>query len=173
MERLNSFLKPIMWRNTKDDVANELQLPEQKEKEVKLLRFSAVESTFYRKQHEECSVRLFLPFYSCSFFFLFFCFLQFFFDYSIYSIIIRLFFFFFFKFIIVINIIGQGKDSVEEFFEERLPSDGEAQVGEDSPPPSPSPSGLLPSPGHYYYIVIHCLSLFFTCILHNYYLFIL
>lgn len=48
-----------MWRNTKADVVNELQLPEQIDKEVKLLRFSAVESTFYRKQHEECSVRFY------------------------------------------------------------------------------------------------------------------
>jgi E3 ubiquitin-protein ligase SHPRH len=61
-DRLHNFLKPIMWRNTKVDVADELQLPEQLEKEVNLLRFSAVESTFYRKQHEECSVSLLFRF---------------------------------------------------------------------------------------------------------------
>lgn len=56
MDKLHAFLKPIMWRNTKVAVSKELQLPDQIDKEQKLLHFSAVEATFYRKQHEKCSV---------------------------------------------------------------------------------------------------------------------
>ncbi|CAI8043928.1 E3 ubiquitin-protein ligase SHPRH [Geodia barretti] len=43
----------LMWRNSKDDVAHELQLPEQTE-QTHWLTFSLVEKYFYRKQREMC-----------------------------------------------------------------------------------------------------------------------
>eukprot|EP00899_Mesostigma_viride_P007989 jgi/Mesvir1/17191/Mv07612-RA.1 len=52
-QRLLSFLRRVMWRTSKADVAAELALPPQSSLTTGL-RFSAVEEYFYRKQHEEC-----------------------------------------------------------------------------------------------------------------------
>lgn len=45
-----------MWRSTKVQVADELDLPPQEER-LGWLRFSAIEAHFYRQQHERCAVR--------------------------------------------------------------------------------------------------------------------
>ncbi|KAI3952838.1 hypothetical protein MKX01_006881 [Papaver californicum] len=49
----HKFFKQIMWRSSKADVADELQLPPQKDT-VAWLTFSAVEVHFYQRQHETC-----------------------------------------------------------------------------------------------------------------------
>ncbi|KAI3991562.1 hypothetical protein MKX01_040572 [Papaver californicum] len=49
----HKFFKQIMWRSSKADVADELQLPPQKDS-VAWLTFSAVEVHFYQRQHETC-----------------------------------------------------------------------------------------------------------------------
>eukprot|EP00029_Vermamoeba_vermiformis_P013409 TRINITY_DN832_c0_g1_i1.p1 TRINITY_DN832_c0_g1~~TRINITY_DN832_c0_g1_i1.p1 ORF type:complete len:1725 (-),score=428.66 TRINITY_DN832_c0_g1_i1:31-4932(-) len=52
--RLHTFLKRIMWRNNKVDVADELGIPPQHEY-IHKLSFTAVEEYFYRKRHGECA----------------------------------------------------------------------------------------------------------------------
>src|SRR5690348_15773423 len=52
IHKLHSFLKEIMWRNSKADVANEIQLPGQS-KTIVEVRFSPVEKYFYKKQSEQ------------------------------------------------------------------------------------------------------------------------
>ncbi|KAI3882577.1 hypothetical protein MKX03_010696 [Papaver bracteatum] len=49
----HKFFKQIMWRSSKADVADELQLPPQNNS-VAWLTFSAVEAHFYQRQHETC-----------------------------------------------------------------------------------------------------------------------
>ncbi|RZC55977.1 hypothetical protein C5167_014829 [Papaver somniferum] len=49
----HKFFKQIMWRSSKADVADELQLPPQKDS-VAWLTFSAIEAHFYQRQHETC-----------------------------------------------------------------------------------------------------------------------
>ncbi len=46
-----------MWRTSKVDVLNEIDLPPQTEQLIEL-RFSSVEAYFYRRQHEECSTNV-------------------------------------------------------------------------------------------------------------------
>ncbi|XP_026388746.1 E3 ubiquitin-protein ligase SHPRH-like [Papaver somniferum] len=49
----HKFFKQIMWRSSKADVSDELQLPPQKDS-VAWLTFSAIEAHFYQRQHETC-----------------------------------------------------------------------------------------------------------------------
>jgi len=49
-----SLFSKLMWRNSKADVADELQLPSQTE-EIHWLYFSAVEAYFYRRQQQTCT----------------------------------------------------------------------------------------------------------------------
>ena len=51
---LTESLKPIMWRNARDDVVDELDLPPQNEC-VTQLEFSPIEKHFYEKQHKNCA----------------------------------------------------------------------------------------------------------------------
>ncbi|KAJ7548808.1 hypothetical protein O6H91_07G028200 [Diphasiastrum complanatum] len=51
---MHSFLRKFMWRSTKAQVANELNLPSQEVK-VSWLNFSAIERHFYEGQHERCA----------------------------------------------------------------------------------------------------------------------
>ena len=44
-----------MWRSTKLQVSDELNLPPQEER-LSLLTFSPIEAQFYRRQHESCAV---------------------------------------------------------------------------------------------------------------------
>ncbi|OVA17306.1 SNF2-related [Macleaya cordata] len=53
MQFAHKFFKQIMWRSSKADVADELQLPPQKEC-VSWLSFSPIEAHFYQRQHETC-----------------------------------------------------------------------------------------------------------------------
>lgn len=48
------FLPRVLWRTAKEDVIEELGVPEQKVV-LHRLEFSPVESHFYQTQHEECS----------------------------------------------------------------------------------------------------------------------
>eukprot|EP01117_Protostelium_nocturnum_P016721 TRINITY_DN6684_c0_g1_i4.p1 TRINITY_DN6684_c0_g1~~TRINITY_DN6684_c0_g1_i4.p1 ORF type:complete len:1574 (+),score=500.65 TRINITY_DN6684_c0_g1_i4:183-4904(+) len=56
-ELLYSLCKKIMWRNSKKNVEDELELPPQTEKCI-FLRFSPVEKYFYGKLKEECKSEL-------------------------------------------------------------------------------------------------------------------
>jgi SNF2-related domain len=47
---LHQVLEGLLWRSTKKQVSAQLQLPQQTE-EVCLLRFSSIESEYYRQQH--------------------------------------------------------------------------------------------------------------------------
>ncbi|XP_059666858.1 uncharacterized protein LOC132312497 isoform X2 [Cornus florida] len=49
----HNFFKQIMWRSSKEHVAEELQLPPQEES-LSFLSFSAIEEHFYQRQHETC-----------------------------------------------------------------------------------------------------------------------
>ena len=51
---LTESLKPIMWRNAREDVIDELDLPPQNEC-VTELEFSPIEKHFYEKQHKNCA----------------------------------------------------------------------------------------------------------------------
>ncbi|XP_028782280.1 LOW QUALITY PROTEIN: E3 ubiquitin-protein ligase SHPRH [Neltuma alba] len=53
MEFTHKIFKHIMWRSSKDHVANELQLPSQEEC-LTWLTLSPVEEHFYQRQHETC-----------------------------------------------------------------------------------------------------------------------
>ncbi|XP_042957344.1 E3 ubiquitin-protein ligase SHPRH isoform X1 [Carya illinoinensis] len=53
VEFTHKFFKQIMWRSSKKDVADELQLPPQDEC-VSWLIFSPIEEHFYQRQHETC-----------------------------------------------------------------------------------------------------------------------
>ncbi|VFQ99538.1 unnamed protein product [Cuscuta campestris] len=49
----HSFFKPLMWRSSKEHVAEELQLPLQEEC-ISWLSLSPIEKHFYQRQHETC-----------------------------------------------------------------------------------------------------------------------
>ena len=51
---LTESLKPIMWRNSREGVVDELDLPPQNEC-VTELEFSPIEKHFYEKQHKNCA----------------------------------------------------------------------------------------------------------------------
>lgn len=53
MEFTHNFFKQIMWRSSKVQVADELQLPPQEEC-LSWLIFSPIEEHFYQRQHETC-----------------------------------------------------------------------------------------------------------------------
>ncbi|KAJ8771167.1 hypothetical protein K2173_023492 [Erythroxylum novogranatense] len=53
MELTHTFFKRIMWRSSKKEVADELEIPPQEEC-VSWLTFSAIEEHFYQRQHETC-----------------------------------------------------------------------------------------------------------------------
>eukprot|EP01083_Nonionella_stella_P279486 950723_1 len=54
VERFESFFSEIMWRNTKEDVRNELNLPPQTQYTIHVT-FSPVEEYFYKTLEKECS----------------------------------------------------------------------------------------------------------------------
>ncbi|KAL2642434.1 hypothetical protein R1flu_010021 [Riccia fluitans] len=56
VEYMHKFLGTIMWRNSKDNVKDELNLPGQEEN-VSWLRFSPTEAYFYQQQHEKCALK--------------------------------------------------------------------------------------------------------------------
>lgn len=56
MEAVQGLFRGLLWRHSKADVAAELGLPEQTQW-VSWLRFSAVESYFYQRQHAKCGAR--------------------------------------------------------------------------------------------------------------------
>lgn len=56
-EFVYQLFRRLMWRNTKEDVREEVRLPRQHQ-HTTLLPFSTVEAHFYRKQHEECTAVL-------------------------------------------------------------------------------------------------------------------
>uniref|UniRef100_T1JC89 RING-type domain-containing protein n=1 Tax=Strigamia maritima TaxID=126957 RepID=T1JC89_STRMM len=53
-EQMHRVLSSILWRTSKADVLNQIQLPEQRE-EIHYMRFSPIEEYFYRQQHVDCS----------------------------------------------------------------------------------------------------------------------
>ncbi|CAL4062937.1 unnamed protein product, partial [Meganyctiphanes norvegica] len=53
-EPLHSLLVQYMWRNSKKDVQNQIDIPEQLE-EIHWLNFTRVETHFYNRLHTECS----------------------------------------------------------------------------------------------------------------------
>ncbi|KAL3695861.1 hypothetical protein R1sor_009937 [Riccia sorocarpa] len=57
MAYLHKFLGTIMWRSSKNDVKDELNLPGQEE-DVSWLRLSATEAYFYQQQHDKCALKV-------------------------------------------------------------------------------------------------------------------
>ncbi|ERN04198.1 E3 ubiquitin-protein ligase SHPRH isoform X1 [Amborella trichopoda] len=55
MDFTHSLFKKIMWRSSKAQVSDELQLPPQEEL-VSWLTFSPIEAHFYQRQHETCVI---------------------------------------------------------------------------------------------------------------------
>ena len=53
MEFTHKIFKQIMWRSSKEHVADELELPSQEEC-LSWLTLSPVEEHFYQRQHETC-----------------------------------------------------------------------------------------------------------------------
>jgi E3 ubiquitin-protein ligase SHPRH len=51
-ERLFKLLRGLMWRNSKADVVNEIELPAQKRTIIEV-KFSPIEKYFYKKQSEQ------------------------------------------------------------------------------------------------------------------------
>lgn len=51
----HDLFRHLMWRSTKLQVSDELNLPPQEER-LSLLTFSPIEAQFYRRQHESCAV---------------------------------------------------------------------------------------------------------------------
>lgn len=51
----HDLFRHLMWRSTKIQVSDELNLPPQEER-LTLLTFSPIEAQFYRRQHESCAV---------------------------------------------------------------------------------------------------------------------
>lgn len=51
----HDIFRHLMWRSTKIQVSDELNLPPQEER-LTLLTFSPIEAQFYRRQHESCAV---------------------------------------------------------------------------------------------------------------------
>lgn len=49
----HNFFKQIMWRSSKVDVAEELQIPPQEER-VSWISLSPIEEHFYQRQYETC-----------------------------------------------------------------------------------------------------------------------
>ncbi|KAF2069113.1 hypothetical protein CYY_009566 [Polysphondylium violaceum] len=54
--QFHTITQSVMLRNAKSDIADELSLPVQHDKDTKLLRFSMVESHYYTKKAQECSL---------------------------------------------------------------------------------------------------------------------
>ena len=52
-KKLVEYCRPFFWRSSKEDVKNELSIPQQIEK-LHLLRLRPVESHYYKKQHQAC-----------------------------------------------------------------------------------------------------------------------
>ena len=52
--RAHAWVAALFWRTQKADVMNEISLPPQTEV-TQMLRFTPIESHFYRRQHEECA----------------------------------------------------------------------------------------------------------------------
>lgn len=57
MKQVYQFLRHFIWRNSKEDILDELQIPDQSEETI-FLNFSPVESYFYNKQKDQCTLDL-------------------------------------------------------------------------------------------------------------------